>query len=70
AVAPSSIGVGEQAAQKALAVLASLREGRPIPAPEDSTDFQIAVRAERLAARGIELPAIYTQAARASQSAY
>lgn len=70
AVAPSPIGVGEQAAQKALAVLASLREGRPIPAPEDSTDFQIAVRAERLAARGIELPAIYTQAARASQSAY
>ncbi len=70
AVVPSPYGLGEQAAREALATLAAIRHGEPPPAPEDSLDFQIALRPGRLAARGVELPAIYVQAARATQSLY
>jgi len=70
AVIPSPYGLGEQAARKALDVLASIRNRTPLPSPEVSLEFQIALRPARLAARGIQLPALYAQAARASQSLY
>lgn len=70
AIIPSPEGLGEMAARKTLEVLASVRRGPPLPPPEDSLEFQIALRPERLAARGVELPALYIQAARASQSLY
>lgn len=70
AVIPSPTGLGEIAARKTLEVLSSIRRGTPLPQPEDSLEFQIALRPERLARRGIALPALYAQAARASQSLY
>ncbi len=70
AVVPSAEGIGEQLTRQALATLAEARRGGPLPPPEDSIDFQIALRPDRLAARKLELPTIYTQAARASHTLY
>ena len=70
AVVPAPEGIGEQVARKALATLAEARRGGPLPPPEDSVDFQIALRPHRLAARQLTLPTIYTQAARASHTLY
>lgn len=70
AVVPSPEALGEQLARQALAALAEARRGGPLPPPQDSVDFQISLRPERLAARGITLPTIYTQAARASHTLY
>lgn len=70
AVVPSPDGLGEQVARQALATLAESHHGGPLPPPQDSIDFQISMRPERLAARKIVLPAIYTQAARASHTLY
>lgn len=70
AVVPSPQGIGEQVARKALATLAEARRRGPLPPPEDSADFHIALRPTRLAMRGLTLPTIYIQAARASQTLY
>lgn len=70
AVVPAADGIGEQLTRQALTVLREARRGGPLPPPEGNIDFQIALRPERLAARQLELPAIYTQAARASHTLY
>lgn len=70
AVAPAADGLGEQAGRLALQALAAMRQGAPLPPPQDSLDFTIALRPERLAARGLQLPTIYTQAARAAGTLY
>lgn len=63
AVAPSAEALGEQAAHLALQAL----PGKPLPAPQDSEDFVIGLRPERLAVHGYQLPGIYAQAARAAR---
>ncbi|QIL42888.1 hypothetical protein G7045_00690 [Acidovorax sp. HDW3] len=68
ALAPAPDGLGEQAATLALQALAG--PGTALPAPQDSQDFIMALRPDALAARGLHLPAIYTQAARAAQQLY
>jgi len=70
AVVPSPEALGVQLAHQALTVLAGIRRGGPLPPPQNSIDFQISLRPERLAARGIHLPTIYEQAARASHTLY
>jgi len=69
AVVPSAEGLGGQLARQTLGLL-KRSPGNALPPPEDSVDFLIALRPERLAARKVALPAIYTQAARASHTLF
>ena len=62
AIAPSADALGEQAGQLALHALPR----NPLPPPETSLDYAVALRPERLARRGHTLPEIYVQAARAA----
>lgn len=63
AISPAATDYGSRAMTMALAWLDA--PAGPPPRPETSGHFDIAVAPARLAARGIELPAIYTEAARA-----
>lgn len=69
AVVPSAEGMGAQLARQTLGLL-KLGPGNALPPPQDSVDFLIALRPGRLAARKVTLPAIYTQAARASHTLF
>lgn len=62
ALAPSADALGEQAGHLALHALPR----NPLPPPETSQDYAVALRPERLAERGYKLHEIYTQAARAA----
>ncbi len=63
AIAPSAEALGEQTGRLALRALPR----HALPPPEESQDFAVALRPERLARRGYKLPDIYVQAARAAQ---
>lgn len=70
AVVPAPEALGEQLARQALIAIEQRQRGKPLPPPQASIDFQISLRPERLAQRGITLPSIYVQAARASHTLY
>lgn len=65
-VSPSTSALGEQAARLALQAM----PGQPLPAMQVSEDFAVGLRVQRLAARGLQLPDIYVQTARASGLLY
>ncbi|UHL62595.1 hypothetical protein LSG25_10850 [Paralcaligenes sp. KSB-10] len=69
AVVPSAEGIGAQIGKRIITLLA-LKPGSALPRGSDSQDFLIALRPERLAQRKLSLPAIYTQAARASHTLF
>ncbi|TAL89064.1 MAG: hypothetical protein EPN62_11395 [Candidimonas sp.] len=69
AVVPSAEGIGDQIGKRILTLLA-LPPGSALPPGNDSRDFLIALRPQRLAERKFSLPAIYTQAARASHTIF
>lgn len=69
AVVPSAEGIGAQIGKRILTLLA-LPPGGALPRGNDSQDFLIALRPERLAERKLSLPAIYIQAARASHTLF
>ena len=66
AIAPSAEALGEQAARLALQAL----PGKPLPAPQETENFVIGLRPDRLSSHGYQLPDIYTQAARAAHLLY
>lgn len=68
ALAPAPDGLGEQAGELALRALPT--SAGPWPPAQDSRDFIVALRPAHLSARGLQLPAIYHQAARAAQALY
>lgn len=70
AVVPSPIGLGQQTARYALLALQTIKAGQALLPPEDSQDYLIALRPDKLAARGLTLPAIYLQFARNSHTLY
>ncbi|MEO6986231.1 MAG: hypothetical protein ABI155_12885 [Paralcaligenes sp.] len=69
AVVPSAEGMGAQIGKRILTLLA-LPSGNALPRGDDSQDFLIALRPQRLAKRKLSLPTIYTQAARASHTLF
>jgi hypothetical protein len=64
AISPAATDYGSRAMTMALAWLDA--PAGPPPRPETSGHFDVAVAPERLAARGVVLPAIYAEAARAA----
>lgn len=62
AIAPSADALGEQAGRLALRAMPR----HPLPPPETSQDYAVALRPARLAERGYQLHEIYVQAARAA----
>jgi hypothetical protein len=64
AISPAATDYGSRAMTMALAWLDA--PAGPPPRPETSGHFDVALSPVRLAARGIELPAIYAEAARAT----
>lgn len=69
-VVPSPVGLGGRTARHALQVLGRMRTGQALPPAEQSRDFLIAIRPDLARGRGLELPAIYLQSARNSQTLY
>lgn len=68
-LAPAPLNYGEGAMQMALQWLRTGREGE-LPKAWQSTHFDVALRAGRLAQRGLHLPPVYAEAARAGDDFY